>query len=52
MGAEIDLHVKVKIDKTFSVWAGYCHFFAGEFLDDTGSDDDADFFFVQLTVNF
>jgi hypothetical protein len=52
VGAEIDLHVKIKVDANLTVWFGYSHFFTGEFLDDTGPDDDADFLFLQLTMDF
>jgi hypothetical protein len=32
--------------------AGYSHFFAEDFVDDTGSDDDADWAFIQTAFNF
>ncbi len=52
VGSDLDVHVKAKLSKNVVLWAGWSHFFAGEFLDDTGSDDDADFFFIQVTVDF
>lgn len=34
------------------VLAGYSHFFTGDFLTETGSDDDGDFFYLQATLSF
>ena len=30
----------------------YAHFFAGDYLKDTGAHDDADFGYIMATVNF
>lgn len=51
-GSEIDLTVWWTISKNVSLLAGYAHYFAGEYLDDTGAGDDADFGYAQLTFNF
>jgi len=52
VGWEIDVHAKVKIEKHFNIWFGWSHFFAGDYLSDTGSSDDADFLFLQMVLNF
>ncbi len=52
LGTEIDFHVKYTPSIWFAVEAGYSHFFAGEFVDDTGDDDDADWGYIQTTITF
>lgn len=52
VGNELDLLAKYNINKQVNVLTGYSHLFAGNFLKDTGSADDADFFYVETTVNF
>ncbi len=56
VGQEIDLTVTWNVAKHLQVQAGYSHFFAGQYLDDTrgaGTEaDDADFGYVMATVNF
>ena len=51
-GAEIDLLVTYQPVKFLNLWAGYSHFFAGDYLKATGASDDADFGYVQATINF
>lgn len=51
VGHEIDLSARWRLFDAVSIWAGYARFFAGPFLDDTGPADDADFLFVQLTLD-
>lgn len=43
---------KYQATKLMGIWAGYSHFFAGDFLNQTGADDDADFAYAQTTFNF
>lgn len=52
VGSEIDLLVTYKPVKFLTVLAGYSHFFAGDYLRDTGSDSDADFGYVQALISF
>lgn len=52
VGNELDFTVKWDINKHFYLWSGYSHFFPGEFIDDTGADDPADWFFLQTTFKF
>jgi hypothetical protein len=52
VGSEIDLLTKYQATNFMGIWAGYSHFFAGDFLSQTGADDDADFVYAQTTFNF
>jgi hypothetical protein len=52
VGSEVDLHAKGKILKRLAVWVGYSRFFTGRGTRDTGGGDDADYFFLQLTLGF
>ena len=51
-GSEIDFLVTWAVSKNVTLEAGYSHFFAGEYLDDTGAASDADFGYVQATIAF
>ncbi len=52
IGNEIDVTASYPIYKNTSLLIGYSHFFAGDFIDDTGSADDIDFFYTQLLFRF
>lgn len=52
VGHEIDLLAGWKASERLHVLAGYSHFFAGSFVDDSGADDDADFFYMQTALKF
>jgi hypothetical protein len=51
-GQELDFSIAWKPTPQLNILAGYSHFFAGDYLRDTGPADDADFAYVQLTVTF
>ncbi|MBL9114892.1 MAG: alginate export family protein [Verrucomicrobiaceae bacterium] len=51
-GSEIDVTVAYKHSKNLSFLFGYSHYFAGDYLSDTGASDDADFAYAQVQVNF
>ena len=51
VGDEIDLTADYKINNYVNVQAGYSHFFAGKYLQETGANDDADFLYVQTTLS-
>ena len=51
-GSELDFTVTYKPVKQVGFQAGYSHFFAGSYLKDTGAHDDADFGYVQTTIEF
>lgn len=52
IGTEIDLVGKYAFDAHTTLEVGYSHFFAGEFIDESGSDDDMDWVYVQLEYRF
>jgi len=54
LGQEIDVTLKYKMFENFGVVAGYSHFFAGDFIEDTsgGQDRGVDWFYLQTTVKF
>ncbi len=51
-GSELDFTVTYKPLKQLALQAGYSHFFAGTYLKDTGAHSDADFGYVQATIEF
>ena len=51
-GSEIDFVMTYQPVKFLTLLGGYSHFFAGQYLRDTGADDDADYGYVQATVSF
>jgi Alginate export len=51
-GTEIDLTFTFQPIKPLAFQVGYSHFFAGDYLSDTGAGDDADFGYVQAMVTF
>jgi len=52
VGVEIDLSAKYRIAENVLLWFGYSHFFAGDFVEESGRDPDTDWVFVQLTADF
>ena len=54
LGQEIDVTLKYKMFENFGVVAGYSHFWAGDFIEDTsaGVDRGVDWFYLQTTVSF
>ena len=50
VGQELDLVAKWKVGKHLSFLTGYSHFFAGDFISDTGADNDADFLYFQSVL--
>jgi hypothetical protein len=50
-GSELDVVVSWKARKELTFEMGYSHFFAGDYLGDTGTKDDADFAYVQATFS-
>jgi len=52
VGAELDLTFKRALTKHLKAIFGYSHFFAGDFIEQSGPDDDIDFVHVtlQLTI--
>ena len=52
VGDEVDLLAQYKFCDYADILIGYSHLFTGDFLKDTGPSDDADFFYVQTSLNF
>jgi len=51
-GSEVDVTVQWNVTKNLQFEGGYSHFFAGDYLADTGPSDDADFGYVQAKLIF
>jgi hypothetical protein len=52
VGNEVDLTGNYKVCDYADLLVGYSHFFAGKYLQETGANDDGDFFYVETTFNF
>jgi gamma-glutamyltranspeptidase/glutathione hydrolase len=52
VGSEIDLTVNYRFNRHLDLLVGYSHFFAGDFLEETGSSADVDFAYVQTRLLF
>jgi len=54
LGQELDITVKYKFLKNFGVTAGYSHFFAGDWIEDTGGgvDRGVDWAYLMTSVKF
>jgi hypothetical protein len=52
VGNEVDLTAAYELCKYADVLVGYSHFFAGDYLEETGASDDGDFFYTQTTLKF
>ncbi|MFC1757535.1 alginate export family protein [Planctomycetota bacterium] len=54
LGQEIDLVLSVGLSPRSNVLFGYSHFWAGDYYDTPGlpTNEDADFFYTQYTLNF
>jgi hypothetical protein len=48
VGGEIDLLANYALNSHLSLLGGYSHFFAGEFIDQAGKDQDIDFVYFSL----
>jgi hypothetical protein len=52
IGAELDLLVNYQITRHILAYVGYSHFFAGEFLEQSGRGRDSDFFYGAVQYTF
>jgi len=52
VGTELDFTASWKPTKHFGLLAGYSRFFSGDYAKATGASDDADFAYVQATIDF
>jgi hypothetical protein len=51
-GNEIDLTATYELNRNIKLQGGYSHFFAGDYLHDTGADSDADFAYLMTTFTY
>ena len=52
LGLAFDFTAYYKISKYADVLLGYSHFAAGDYISDTGTDDDIDFLYLQMSYTF
>lgn len=52
IGSEIDLTATCKINRNTTVSAGYSHFFAGDFIKESGPSEDIDFLYASAQYTF
>jgi hypothetical protein len=52
IGSELDLLLNWQIDRHAAAYFGYSHFFAGDFIEETGPGDDIDFVYAAVTYTF
>jgi hypothetical protein len=52
LGQELDLTLSYTLNRHLSFALGYSHFYTGDFLKETGSGDDTDFFYLQSKLTF
>ncbi|MDB6064039.1 MAG: hypothetical protein JWR26_247 [Pedosphaera sp.] len=52
IGGEVDVQLNWQINRNFSAYMGYCHFFHGSFIAETGPNPDIDFAYSALTFTF
>ena len=52
VGAETDVLATYNFTRHIQGYAGYSHFFAGEFIEKTGKDKDSDFYYLAIQYTF
>lgn len=52
LGNELDLTINVALDRHTSLLFGYSHFWCGNFIQETGPDQDPDFIYFQYMFKF
>jgi hypothetical protein len=52
VGNEFDIAVYWQINKYWNAYLGYAHFFAGDFIEETGPSKDVDFLYAAVTFTF
>jgi hypothetical protein len=52
VGDELDVVIRYVVNKRITLEGGYAHFFAKDYVEDTGSGDDCDWFYAQTVVSF
>jgi hypothetical protein len=52
VGSELDLLLNWQVNRNLAAYVGYSHFFAGDFIEETGPDEDIDFVYAALMYTF
>jgi hypothetical protein len=52
VGGEVDVQLSWQLDRHIGAYMGYCHFFHGEFISETGPHNDIDFAYTAVTFTF
>jgi len=52
VGIELDISAKLTFDHHFYMYGGYSHFWAGDFVGESGPDFDIDFWYAQFKYTF
>lgn len=52
VGSEIDVTMLYKINRSMTANAGFGHFYAGDFIEESGPDSDTDFFYASIQYTF
>ena len=52
VGSETDLLLNWQVERHWSAYVGYSHFFAGDFIEETGPAGDIDFFYAAVQFTF
>jgi len=52
IGSEMDFLLNWQVDRHLNCYAGYSHFFAGRFVEQTGASEDIDFLYAAVTYKF
>ena len=52
VGTAVDLLLNWQIDRHFSAYFGYSHFFPGDFIEETGPSEDIDFVYAAVQFMF
>ena len=52
VGIELSLRVYYDLNKNIKLESGYAHLFPGEYVKDSGADDDVDWFYSQMAFKF
>jgi hypothetical protein len=52
IGGEVDVQVNWQLNRYIGSYAGYCHFFHGDFISATGPHNDIDFAYTAVTFTF
>ncbi len=52
VGQEFEIRARLRLHEQAELEAGYAHFMPGAFVGNTGPADDADFFYVMMTLTF